>query len=275
MTNIKVFYHDPCPDGFCSAYLCWLNFKESATYHPLKYGQELPEVSKEDTVYFVDFSLKRLEMFKLSEKVREVVVLDHHKTAQDELKDLPTNVITYFDMSKCGAHLVWNYFWPTMPVPDLIKYVEDRDLWKWKLPKSKEVSAALYSYPQEFKVWDELRLLDKGSVDALATEGDAILRSQDQIIKSLIPNRHIIRLAGDNYLPAVNTSVLPSEVANELIKKFQIPMAACYHRLPSGGWKFSLRGGGSVDVTEIAKLYGGGGHHSAAGFIVNDNSFFI
>ena len=47
-------------------------------------------------------------------------------------------------MNKSGAMLAWEYARGTaIEVPKKILYVQDRDLWQWKLEHSKEVSAYL------------------------------------------------------------------------------------------------------------------------------------
>lgn len=61
-------------------------------------------------------------------------------------------------------------------------------------------------------------------------------------------------------------SVLQSEVCHELCQGE--PFAAAYWDEADGTRRWSLRSSETdgVDVSEIAKLYGGGGHVHAAGF---------
>ena len=77
-------------------------------------------------------------------------VIDHHITAQEALKGLDYCV---FDMEQSGATLTWQYFFPKKPIPSMLSYIEDRDLWRWKLPDSRAVSAWLGSHEFDFKVW--------------------------------------------------------------------------------------------------------------------------
>ena len=62
----------------------------------------------------------------------------------------------------------------------------------------------------------------------------------------------------------INCSNLISEIGNVLSKRY--PFVVMYFDTPSIR-KFELRSS-SVDVSEIAKLHGGGGHKFAAGFRV-------
>ena len=62
----------------------------------------------------------------------------------------------------------------------LLRYVEDQDLWNWKLPGSEEVNAAILSYPRRFDVWNEL--LER-SVEDLAAEGAPIVRANQMEVE--------------------------------------------------------------------------------------------
>jgi hypothetical protein len=86
-----------------------------------------------------------------------VVVLDHHKTAQQDLADLGgEKLLVRFDMGKSGGRLTWEHFYPDEPAPWLVEYTEARDLWTFHLPFSREISAAIGSYPMDFTIWNAL-----------------------------------------------------------------------------------------------------------------------
>jgi nanoRNase/pAp phosphatase (c-di-AMP/oligoRNAs hydrolase) len=71
-------------------------------------------------------------------------------------------------------------------------------------------------------------------------------------------------LAGHT-VPMVNATVLQSEIGERLGK--ENPFSVTY--FCDGPVKqFSLRSNGKVDVSAIAKSFGGGGHVSAAGYRV-------
>jgi oligoribonuclease NrnB/cAMP/cGMP phosphodiesterase (DHH superfamily) len=151
--KIFVLYHANCQDGFGAAWAARDFFGDSATYIPVQYGDPLPEMPDGSAVYIVDFSYDRATLEALSTRVEKLVVLDHHKTAKAELDGLP---FATFDMNKSGAVLTWEYFNPGEPPPALLLYIQDRDLWRWKLPDSREISAALTLEPRDFRHWDRL-----------------------------------------------------------------------------------------------------------------------
>lgn len=262
MSVTTVIYHASCTDGFCAAWLFSKAFP-SAEFIPVHHGQAPPDVKGKE-VFIVDFSFKRPVMEQLIADAKSLVVLDHHVTARDELAGLPGCT---FDMTKSGGRLAWEYlsehYSGSMPTtcPWIVDYSEDRDLWRWLMPYSQAVNAALRSYPQDFTWWDKLALR---TPPEMAIEGTAILRSEQQIIDRHIKHAREITLAGHKVL-AVNATVLFSEIAGELAT--DRPFGVCYFDRHDGKRQFSLRSRkGGVDVSEVAKLFGGGGHPAASGF---------
>lgn len=256
-------YHKNCSDGLAAALAvkgyCWekgIDF-ESLT---AQYGDTPPDVIGKD-VMIVDFSYPRDVLLAMHESAKSLTVIDHHKTSEAALTGLD---FCHFDMSKSGAVLTWEYLFPTTPLPELFKYVQDRDLWQWLLPNSREVSAALRSYPPFFDTWEQF--LTPKSVENLKIEGVAILRYQQREIDSAL-SRPIERVMIGGYdVPCVNCTHLISELGNELAKNESF--AALYFDTEDKRI-FSLRSTNEgIDVAEVAKQYGGGGHRNAAGFSI-------
>ncbi len=261
--QVNVIYHADCADGFGAAWAAHQALDgliPGVRYLPVKHGEEPPETEPGSRVYILDFSFPRETMQRLVE-TRRVILIDHHETALRNVGDLPGCSV---DPAHSGAVLAWQHFHPREPVPELLRYVEDRDLWKWELPHSREVSAALYSHPMEFAVWDALRVED------LVAEGAAILRENRRTVQALVKDAYLQNLAGYE-VPVVNTPVLSSEVCEALLETFpDAPFAACWRQTEPGFVKWSLRSRkDGVNVAEIARSVGtgGGGHPQAAGFI--------
>jgi oligoribonuclease NrnB/cAMP/cGMP phosphodiesterase (DHH superfamily) len=260
MNKPYILYHGNCFDGYGAAFAAWKKFGSNAVYIPCVYGATTPLVPKGVEVFMIDFSLKRDEMLKLHENCNgKLTVLDHHKTAEENLKGLD---FAYFDMNRSGAMMAWDFFHGT-EAPELIKYIQDRDLWKHELPFSKEVSAALQSYPYEFAVWDTLQ------VPTLIEEGKTLLRYQEVLVDMICAKAFKANLGGHEIM-VVNSTSHWSEVGNKLCKMFpDAPFCASFFvDSATGNQKYSLRSIGDFDVSVIAKQYGGGGHKNAAGFEV-------
>ena len=220
----------------------------------------------------VDFSYKRPVLDKMAEQARSLIVLDHHKSAMDDLADIPepppyidwidgaqpVGFSALFDMKRSGAGITCDYFefyrgW-------FIEYIEDRDLWKRSLPGVDMFTMALRSYPQDFHTWSNVL----PNTQEMIQEGEHIHRYYRTLIDAFKKTATRAIIAGYD-VPVVNTPFhFASELAGELAEVE--PFAACYWYHPYG-CTFSLRSrSDGIDVSEVAKQYGGGGHPDAAGF---------
>jgi len=255
-----------------------------AEFVPVQYGQEPPDVTGKDVV-IVDFSYRREVLLAMKAVAKSMIVLDHHKTAQQELAGLD---FCTFDMNKSGGRLAWEWLckqpcsqdeidawvarwgkWQARGLsiknaPWLVDYTEDRDLWRWQLPDSREITTGLRSYPLDFAMWDNLDAADELALKILTAEGKAILRSEAVEIANHVRRAVTVTIAG-HAVPAVNATVLFSDIAGTLA--MDAPFGVAWFVRDDGKVQFSLRSrNGGVDVSEIAKSFGGGGHAAAAGF---------
>ena len=247
-----VLYHADCADGFGAAWALWKKYPD-ARYIPVKHGQPPPEGLDGAHVMMVDFSYRREVIEQLAQSAASLLILDHHVTAQAALAGLP---YAYFDVKKSGAVLAWEWA-HAEPVPWLLQYVQDKDLWQWRLPDSREMNAALASYPFDFQVWEGL------TRDVLKVEGRAILRRDHSLIDKIVEESVLVEFEGET-VPAVYSPVMTSQIGERLCQGF--PFCLIWHER-DGLRYFSLRSKpGTADVSALASRYGGGGHVNAAGF---------
>lgn len=249
-----VLYHADCMDGFGAAWALWKRFPQ-ARYVAVKHGNPPPDGLENQHVVMVDFSYHRETILAMADQVASLYILDHHVTAQASLKDLP---FAYFDMNRSGAVLAWEWA-HTQPVPWLLQYVQDKDLWHWQLPGSREISAALASYPFGFERWESLQF------ETLKVEGTGILRSEKALVEKMANEVTMVSFEG-HIVPAVHSAVLTSQIGEHLSDKH--PFCLIWHQ-KDGRRYFSLRSKtGGISVADIAAKYGGGGHTHAAGFSI-------
>lgn len=278
-----VLYHANCWDGFCAAWIARGCLDREAEFIPVQYGQLEPKIESGSILFMLDFSYPREQMRNLLSQMHRVIVLDHHKTSEAVLHgltdefvqrpDLIQNIpgselpVIHFDMDKSGARLTWEHFYGNsgMSTPGLVDYTEDRDLWRWALPGSKAVNACLRSYPLDFKLWDTWGQLSPIDIaEVFFEQGKAILRRERQIIEDHLIKAREITMDGHKIL-AVNATVLFSDIAGQLAN--DRPFGACYFDRADGKRQWSLRSReGGIDVSEVARRHGGGGHRNAAGF---------
>ena len=267
--RILVLYHANCPDGFGAAWSFWRKYGDKAEYLAVSHGESPPDV-KGRSVYIVDFSYSRVIMEGMAKDAASIVVLDHHKSAEKECGDLDYCI---FDMNHSGAYLAWSYLFPDDNVPLLIRYIEDRDLWSWKMEHSKEVLSVIDSVEKSFEEWDKLNseLDAKESVrfNRVRAMGEGIVSYKETLIQSLLNNSYRTNILGYD-VPIVNAPFFQSEMANHLAQGESF--AAAYY-FNGNEYKFSLRStDDGEDVSEVATMFGGGGHRNASGFLLTDLS---
>jgi len=277
-------YHGGCDDGFAAAWALRAAMPpDMFEFYAGVYGNPPPDVAGRHVV-LVDFSYKRPVLEMMAEAALSVLILDHHKTAAEDLAGLPNpgsfgrwaekgeGAAALFDMNRSGASLAWAFFHPTSTCPDFIDYVEDRDLWRKALPCGDEFTIALRSYPQDFYIWDAL--VASGPAPLIA-EGKAIQRYYRLRVEELKRSAYRAVILWDDGGDSAATSRIAianapyfaaSEVAGELAEGQGVDFGACYFEVAPDRWQYSLRSRGDFDVSAVAKSFGGGGHKNAAGF---------
>lgn len=266
MSKPLCIYHANCADGFAAAWVVRNAFlKDAVEFYPGVYQNDPPDVS-DRVVIMVDFSYKRPIIEKMLDDAASVTILDHHKSAIEDLKPLISHplLITDFDLNRSGAMIAWRWYNGEDPSPPLIHHIEDRDLWRFALPKTREIQAAVFSYPYDFEVWDRLMAMPVGE---LAVEGVAIERKHHKDIAELVGVcRRTMKIDGI-VMPVANLPyTLTSDAGNKMAKEHESKIGCCYWDTPEGR-VFSLRStNDGPDVSAIAVKYGGGGHPHASGF---------
>lgn len=289
MSDIIVFYHSSCDDGFCSALVAHSVLgDENVEYIPLSYSQPLSDVT-DKTVYFLDFACKLPQMRECIQKAKQVYLLDHHKTAIEDYDTFEHPKLTkILDNNHSGAYITWRHFnWFNTFIPWVVLYVEDRDLWKFKLIDSKNINNYISSLPKNFGAWQHLLNKDHQIYDINNLEGiyatipgyakmigSAITIYKDSLINNILEKKYYIK-HNDLLIPTVNTSLLQSEIAGKLSEN--APFGIAWFKRADGLIQVSLRSNNKnnpgTDVAKIAKMYGGGGHFAASGAELTEEEF--
>lgn len=283
MGKVVVYYHANCNDGYTAAWVAWKKFGEDCILSPFTYGEPQATYPGQaiDHIYYLDCSATQ-ESYEHVSKVHQyapVTVLDHHLTALRRYTDDPSveaiqktdgMLKVIIDMNKSGASLAWNYFFTGDPTPPLVAYVEDYDLWRFK----KQATAAVAKYLTiiEFspKAWESVNLrLARDGVDAgdLYRQGEAIVRFEQKIANKLAEKAEAITIDDQPGWLVAAPGLLASVVGNTLATETEF--GACWTVKDSQHVLLSLRSIGDIDVSAIAKRYGGGGHRNAAGCTVS------
>lgn len=273
-----IIFHSNCLDGFGSAYAAYVHFnlqqQQEAEFLPAAHG-DMPPSAVGRTVYLLDYAYKRPQMESLCAEAEKVIVLDHHVTAVTQLSGLDhqfSNLLLHLDMDRSGAMMAWQYFHQS-PAPKLIECIQDRDLWRWKIPESMDLNTGLMSHPFDFDRWHQWAHHEE-DFQRLVSEGAAINRFRRQMIEQNKRSVVMGNIAGFT-VPIVNC---PRAIVSELLGELADghPFAAGYmDKGQRRSWSLRSTKDGE-DVAKIAELFGGGGHPTAAGFssVIDDQDHF-
>ncbi|CAJ2667200.1 unnamed protein product [Trifolium pratense] len=319
--SAAILYHYPCPDGVFAALAAHLYFKATSSFSPLFFPntvysplrvEDLP-LSEISDLYLLDFVGPPGFVQEISTKVPRVIILDHHKTALESLcsedTSLGENVIKVIDMDRSGATIAFDYFKEKLVNPDvgvvvnqpsvlgeferarqLFQYIEDVDLWRWRLQNSKAFTSGLKDLKIEFdarinpSLFDQLLSLD---LDNVISKGMVSLSHKQKLIDECLSKSYEIALGNGAYghCLAVNAdttlSELRSELGHQLATKSQKlklrGIGAVVYNVPElendQKLKISLRSVENEDTTPISQEFGGGGHRNASSFMLKSEEF--
>lgn len=266
MSPLLCIYHANCVDGFTAAWAVW-RANKGAEFVAASYGDEPPDCTGRDVV-IVDFSYKRDALLAMAKTARSILILDHHKSAEAELVDLPPNVHAEFDMNRSGAKMAWQWYHEPRQSSLLVDLVEDRDLWRFKMAHTNELNSYLFSMPFDFESWDLIHNAcenESADFDRLVSIGVALERKHDKDVQTLINIGAIEKAFGPYTVPYLNAPPMFASKAGHILCKGK-PFAVIYHDSKTHR-VFSLRSDvNGLDVSLIAQQCGGGGHKHAAGF---------
>ena len=274
-----LLYHKNCPDGITAAWVV-LNqtkhLKQKIEIIPCTYSDCPPDLTNK-SVAIVDLSFPRPIMEQIILQAKHVLVLDHHESVEKELESLKApNLELVFDMTRCGAKIAWDYFYKDQPTPWFISYVQDRDLWEWKLPNSKEIFECMWQeHWYTFEKLDQLYVnvlnnIWEKDIEYAIKEGGSMVMFKNREVKKQV-ERSILctfQTPKKTYIVrAVDCSYeLNSDVGNSIVDTYDDCEFAIVwvYRLKTDEWWCSLRCNNQINLAEIASQFLGRGHRKAA-----------
>jgi hypothetical protein len=271
-----VIYHDPCSDGTASYWVARYYFEKNypnkkVDYIPMSIGSYPPNNLDGKNVLICDYSYRKDVLINLLKKVNNLLIIDHHKSAEKDLKDI-NDQYKIFDMAHSGAMLTWMYFFPDVQPPLMIRYVEDRDIWTNKMPNINDFVAWFYTLPFSYEEYNKYAN-DELLLNMIATVGKSYSKLNNYYIDQVC-DKYVIKFQQINgkyyFIAYVNSTILKSDVGNKIFEKYpNIDFAVVYSINDySNSTSFSLRSTNKhMDVSDIAFKLGGGGHKCASGLV--------
>ncbi|HEY9835439.1 MAG TPA: hypothetical protein V6D27_00865 [Vampirovibrionales bacterium] len=196
-----IIYHeskpgDPCPDGLAAAAIARLKYPDAAVMGAChQFPIHLPFwITTSARILLVDFAIPLEEMRRWVVTFREVMVIDHHQTAWDDLRRIEAHfkLKAHFDMGESGATLTWRTLFPGVPVPPVLQHIRDRDLWKFQRPKTPIYHEAMTTLRDGLMVENQLVLyqkwigMDQQTLDnALREVGEQALKEKMERVRKI------------------------------------------------------------------------------------------
>lgn len=261
-----VIYHALCPDGFGAAWAAWRVLGDNAEYVPMSHGEEPPDVTGR-VVGIFDFNFPRPVIEEMKAKAKDLILVDHHIGAERVLGDLE---YCYFDMTHSGCVLTWQLF-HSEDVPTLLRYVEDRDLWKFELEQTENYLAYIDTIGFDFLAWNEIYEHGVRHLERFSERGTHINRLKNIMVEDAMKKARLAVFDG-HLMWVVNLSsrFLISKTCNLLAaKKYGVAMAWWYdHEKNETACSLRSIKESGIDVSKIAARFGGGGHKMSSGFVI-------
>lgn len=292
--KIVIITHSADYDGHCSLEIIRKYFTEydwdkdnkktyTIKYIPINYGDpELPEADvKDKVVVCCDFTPPNIR--KLVKQSNLFIHIDHHKSAIESLYDFnPENMIKVYEYDYSACEGVWNYFYPDKKVPQSVRLISSYDIFKVKEFKQEEFFA--YQFGLKYfgkdtavggKLWEKLLKDDKELDKEIFEKGGVILRYHNDYFYNELMSRAAMTVTlktpddKEYTVLALNAPCVFSQTFQAAYDPEKHDMFICYYKNGYGEWSNSFYAPPrkDIDVSKIAKLYGGGGHKGASGCV--------
>ena len=264
---MKVFYHADL-DGRCAARIVKNKFghteKDRDNYIEMDYNKKFPFdiIGPDEKVYIVDFSLKPHEMMRLLKLTSNVVWIDHHQNIISQYNNFPYDILGLRMDGTAGCELTWIYFYGEGSTPDFARFAGDRDVWKWEFEETADFcsGAELYDLNPFSDKWNIL----ENEPEIVIEKGHDINNYKTQRNKEYLEKYGFIGEFEGHRANIINVGLVGLEVFDSLEKKEEIQIMYAFN---GEEYIVSLRSE-TIDVSELARRYGGNGHVRASGFNV-------
>ncbi len=303
-----IIFHKKCLDGFTGFYLFMKSNKwekNPIVYSDFPSTKNVPPNINNKNVIIIDVAYHPDILQKIINKANKVLYIDHHETHIDKIKKMKSkkqNFVIVYDKNKSGASLVWSTFFndnndnnDNKTMPRFVKYVEDNDIGRWEDDDTLPFVASMEIYFKmrpEFKnlrKWD--KLLDDKYVDSLIKKGKIIMQYKNHLIDryskkysiKYFPSKMVANMDSSSLnkinqykLAVINSrcptlSLLGKKIADTVDCDFVL---LWIYIIDKKEYHVSLRSK-EVNVSDIAKYMGGGGHKHASAFSFSSNDFRI
>lgn len=268
-----IIYHHNDPDGRCAAAIVIKRYLETPGKRRLlvrevdyKTQINLDEIEYDDLVVVVDFSFKPERMHQIQMRTKcEVVWIDHHVTAQeygyeyDGLRD-------FTEHGPSGCELTWKFLFPNTSLPRAVELIGDHDSWRLKyVPSTFQFyeGVKLLGNDPSSKLWQQLVNGNVGLLNHVMSMGETAVLYRETYCESMRTHYSYEALFESHKAFVMNAYRFGPKGFGEALNIYPLCIAFVFD---GSQYTVSIYSH-TVDVSELAKRYNGGGHKGAAGFV--------
>ena len=268
---MKCFYHKSDLDGHCSGALIKLKNPECEMIG-VDYADYVRDfkVQMGETVYVVDFRFPMDEMVWLS-AFAKLHWIDHHKSSIEEARDIGflASGGQLLVIGQAACELVWEYLCPDEKPPVPVWLLGRYDVWDHEDERVMPFQWGMRNFPDtlpdQMVFWADVIRSPTYFTEIINT-GRTLLKYQQ-----VQDAKYAKGMAYEAEFEGVRAIIMNKAYANS--KAFDAVYDPEKHdimvffAIKPGQYKYTLFcDKPDIDVSEIAKRYGGGGHRGAAGF---------
>jgi len=276
-----VFFHSADLDGIASAAIVKF-FHSDCKLYPFNQGYKFPwkKLSQEYQVFMADMSLPMKDMIEIVKRAG-FVWIDHHSTALEEAEKAAFNPKGLRSVEEAACELTWRYL-SENEMPKAVKLLGRYDVGDFSYSEDvKDFQFGIKSVDHGPKsdIWKELLVANNHLVDEIIAQGKFIRKFVESENKRFVKS-YSFKIDFEGYKAlVVNRQPSGSAFFESSWESSECDIMLAFAMFQSGNdklWKFSLFSDkGGVDVGQIAKKFGGGGHKNAAGFTLDHVPFEI
>lgn len=273
-----VIHHDDA-DGRCSAAIVLKKYvNQNPTFVGMDYAKDPPieKVKPGEPVYIVDFSLKPDQIRLLETVTKNIVWIDHHASCKNNGLDYLPGLRDFTDKGPSGCELAWRYCFPDKAMPEAVSLIGDYDAWRLEHGERTKLfyeGLKVEDTNPRSQLWEVLLLSDEMA--------DLVQQAQSPAVEKILEKGRVATAYRDVYCAdimksygfeteidgirafATNLYRFGSPGFGRKFKEYPICLAFVYD-----GNKYTVSlYSETVDVSLVAKKFGGGGHKGAAGFV--------
>uniref|UniRef100_A0A6H1ZBS6 Putative DHH phosphatase family protein n=1 Tax=viral metagenome TaxID=1070528 RepID=A0A6H1ZBS6_9ZZZZ len=275
---MKCYYHNDL-DGRCAGSIVYnfidelLRKAENLEMIEIDYKDNInvDVIEKDEQLYIVDFSFKPEVMEKVLQKTNNIIWIDHHKTADEYKYSQEIKGLRITENKKySGCELTWMFFYPNEKIPTFVKLIGDRDKWAWKFGRETALfnqGIKICPHQPQDKIWDEL--FDVERVRRIQEDGIICEKFRDSFCKDYVDSYGFETEFEGHKCFALGIYMFGSEAFGKRFNQYDICLSFVYL---GDKWTIGLYSE-KIDVSVIAKKYGGGGHKGASGFVSDSLPF--